>query len=148
MPTKLGLEGKLYRNTGTYASPTWVEMTNVRDVTGTLTKSLTDVTTRANDGWRAQAGTLKEKELSFQMVHDPADAAYLALRTAFFASTDTPIEIAWADGPIATTGTTYIRASMIVSSFSRSEGLEDAMITDVTMVVARSSNAPSAVTVP
>ncbi len=33
MSVKLGLDAKLYRNTGTYDTPTWVEMTNVKDLT-------------------------------------------------------------------------------------------------------------------
>ncbi len=33
MTIKLGMEAKLYRNTGTYAAPMWVEMINVKDLT-------------------------------------------------------------------------------------------------------------------
>ena len=33
MAIRLGLNAKLYRNTGSYASPTWNEIGNVKDVT-------------------------------------------------------------------------------------------------------------------
>ncbi len=33
MSFKLGIDTKLYRNTGDYATPNWVELTNVRDLT-------------------------------------------------------------------------------------------------------------------
>jgi hypothetical protein len=47
------MEARLYRNTADYASPTWAEVTNVKDVTLNLEKGEVDVTTRANGGWRA-----------------------------------------------------------------------------------------------
>ncbi|GAB4138374.1 MAG: hypothetical protein Tsb009_06550 [Planctomycetaceae bacterium] len=53
MTIKLGMEAKLYRNTGTYALPTWVEMINVKDLTLNLEAGEADVTTRGNAGWRA-----------------------------------------------------------------------------------------------
>ena len=53
MPVKLGLDAKLFRNTSDYASPTWDEITNVRDVTLNLEAGEADVTTRGNAGWRA-----------------------------------------------------------------------------------------------
>ncbi|MEZ6097169.1 MAG: hypothetical protein R3C03_23590 [Pirellulaceae bacterium] len=33
MATRLGMDAKFYRNTGTYASPVWTEVSNVKDVT-------------------------------------------------------------------------------------------------------------------
>lgn len=35
-----------------------------------------DVTTRANSGWRATVGTLKEASVEFEMVWDTADAGF------------------------------------------------------------------------
>ena len=57
MGIKLGMEAKLYRNTGTYALPTWVELTNVKDLTLNLEAGEADVTTRGNAGWRATVAT-------------------------------------------------------------------------------------------
>ena len=84
MATRLGMDAKLYRNTGTYALPTWVEVSNVKDVTLNLEKGEADVTTRANQGWRATVGTLKDASIEFQMVWDTVDAGFDAIRQAFF----------------------------------------------------------------
>jgi len=68
MSVRLGLDAKLYRNTGTYDTPTWVEMTNVKDLTLNLESGEADVTTRANNGWRATVATLKDGSIEFEMV--------------------------------------------------------------------------------
>ncbi|MCC7085615.1 MAG: hypothetical protein IT427_11490 [Pirellulales bacterium] len=123
MPNRLGLEAKLYRNTGTYASPTWVEVTNVKDLTLSLEKGEADVTTRANSGWRATIGTLKDASIEFQMVWDTADANFTAIQEAFFDNTQ--IEFAVMDGGIAASGSQGLRATFDVLSFTRNEALEE-----------------------
>ncbi len=143
MSFKLGLDAKLYRNTATYASPTWSELTNVRDLTLSLEKGEADVTTRANGGWRALAGTLKEGSIEFEMVWDPADAGFTAIKDAWF--NDESIEFAVMDGalPPPSGGTSQgLRATMQVLSFSRSEPLEEAMTVSVTIKPTYAANAP------
>ena len=98
MATRLGMDAKLYRNTGDYATPVWVEVSNVKDVTLNLEKGEADVTTRANQGWRATVGTLKDASIEFQMVWDTVDAGFDAIRQAFF--NNTPLEFAVRDGDI------------------------------------------------
>jgi hypothetical protein len=73
MAVKLGLDAKLYRNTGTYAAPVWNEIKNVKDVTLNLEAGEADVTTRGNNGWRATVATLKDGSIEFEMVWDSAD---------------------------------------------------------------------------
>lgn len=53
MAVKLGLDAKLYRNTGTFASPAWNEIQNVKDVTLNLEAGKADVTTRGSAGRRS-----------------------------------------------------------------------------------------------
>ena len=83
MPAKLGLDAKLYRNTGTYAAPTWDIIGNVKDLTLNLETGEADVSTRANNGWRATVGTLKDASLEFEMVWDSADTDFTSIRDAF-----------------------------------------------------------------
>ena len=45
MPIKLGLDAKLYHNTGSYGAPVWSEISNVRDLTLSLEDGEADVTT-------------------------------------------------------------------------------------------------------
>ena len=98
MPAKLGLDAKLYRNTGTYAAPTWDLIGNVRDLTLNLETGEADVSTRSNNGWRATVSTLKDASLEFEMVWDTADSDFGAIRDAFL--NNTTVEIAVMDGLI------------------------------------------------
>jgi len=140
MSMRLGMEGKLYRNTGTYASPTWVELPNVKDLTLSLERGEADVTTRANNGWRATVGTLRDGSIEFEMVWDTADASFAAIRDAFFAGT--PIELAVMDGDIAASGSEGLRASFSVTNFSRNEPLEEAMTVSVSLKPTYAENPP------
>jgi hypothetical protein len=140
----LGLACKLYRNTGTFASPTWNEITNVKDLTLSLAKGEADVTVRGGNGWRQTVGTLKEADISFSMVWDPTDEDFEAIRDAFL--NNTPLELLVVDGvvPPASGDTTQgLRADMSVLSFSRNEALEEAVTVDVTAKPTYSANAPS-----
>ena len=56
----LGMNAKIYVGGKEFA--------NVKDVTMNFSRATADVTTRANDGWRANVGTLREATASFQMV--------------------------------------------------------------------------------
>ena len=139
MPTRLGLDAKLYRNT----SPTgtaWVEISNVKDVTLSLEKGEADVTTRANQGWRATVGTLKDASIEFQMVWDTADDGFAAIQQAFFGNQ--PIEVAVMSGPIDVLESEGLRATCDVLSFTRNEALEEALMVDVTLKPTYAATAP------
>ena len=140
MPAKLGMDAKLYRNTGTYASPNWVEITNVKDLTLNNEKGEADVTTRANNGWRATIGTLKDGSIEFEMVWDTGDANFTAIQAAFFSNT--PIEFAVMDGVITQAGTQGLRATMAIMSFTRNEALEEAITVSVTAKPTYAEHAP------
>jgi len=140
MSIKLGMEAKLYRNTGSYETPTWVEMTNVKDLTLNLEKGEADVTTRANDGWRATAGTLKEGSVEFEMVWDTEDEGFTVIQSAWFDGTS--LELAVMDGDITVAGTQGLRATFAVISFTRNEPLEEAMSVNVTVKPTYAEHAP------
>ncbi|MDP1798389.1 MAG: phage tail tube protein [Planctomycetaceae bacterium] len=140
MGVKLGMDAKLYRNTGSYASPVWNEVKNVKDVTLNLEAGEADVTTRGNGGWRANIATLKDASLEFEMVWDTADDDFTAIRTAFL--TNAAIEFAVLDGPVATSGSQGLRASMAITNFSRAEPLEEAIKVSVTAKPTYATNPP------
>ena len=145
MSIKLGMQAKLYRNSGSYGTPTWVEVGNVKDLTLNLEAGEADVTTRANDGWRATVATLKDGSIEFEMVWDTSDANFTAIQQAFF--NNTSIEFAVMDGAIATSGSQGLRATMSITNFSRSEALEEAIMVSVTAKPTYAANAPSWMTV-
>lgn len=147
MATKLGLDAALYYNSNTYASPTWVEATRIRDVTLNLEKGLADVSTRAGSGWRENVGTLKDGSVTFMMLQAPTgtDTVFGAFRDAFL--NNTSIEVLVLDGDRTTTGSQGLRATMIVSGFTRNENLEEAIGYDVTIQPTPADNAPAWVTI-
>jgi len=53
-----------------------LELSNVKDVTLNMTSAEADITTRANQGWKATAPTLKECSVDFQMQHKPGDPGF------------------------------------------------------------------------
>jgi len=73
MGHKLGMNCKFYYSTtlldetNTPSTVAWNEIENVRDLTLNLETGEADITTRANNGWRATAATLKDGSIEFEM---------------------------------------------------------------------------------
>ena len=120
----LGMNAKLYYGAAGGSAAT--EMGNVRDVTLTLEAGEADVTTRANLGWRATAPTLRECTAEFEMVWDPTDAGFSAIKNAFLTAGLVALKIldqAGGQGP---------DGDFAITSFSRNEALEEAITVGVT----------------
>src|SRR6187431_2263177 len=94
----LGLNAKLYRNTGTFGTPVWDLISNVRDLRLNLEKGEADVTTRGGNGWEQVVATLKSATIEWGMLWDTADTDFTAIRTSFLS--DTTIEFLVLDGPV------------------------------------------------
>jgi hypothetical protein len=137
---RLSINAKLYRNTGTYASPTWVEVTNIGDVTLSDSYEEANVTRRASGGFSETEPTLRNLELSFQTFNIAADADYLAFLDAHTGRTAIDIQVL--DGDRTATGTRGVRAWFKVTSFTRNQSLSDVQTFDVVMKPSQSANAP------
>lgn len=130
----LGMNAKIYQGpTGTDLA-TLTEMANVKDVTLTLEAGEADVTTRANQGWRATAPTLRECTVEFEMLWKPGDAGFDAVKTAFLSSGT--LALAVLTGEKATSGTEGPRGDFSITNFSRSEPLEEGVTVSVTAKLA------------
>lgn len=141
----LAENAKLFRNTGSFASPTWNEVPNVKDLTLGLDKDETDVTTRASGGFKEFVDGMIDASVEFSMLWDDADEDFTALRTAFFAKT--PIEFAVMDGPVSgdgSSGSQGLRATCMVKGFTRNENLGEALMVDVTIRPTKNANAAPA----
>lgn len=138
MAAKLGMKGKLYYKIGGQAAGgAWVELGNTRDVTLPMETATADATTRANAGWRAKVGTLREAPVEFEMVWDPADAGFAAIRDAFLNGDIIGLQVldeAAGEG---------LQADFMITRFERTEPLEDVMKVAVTAEVTYSATAPS-----
>lgn len=140
MGVKLGMNGKLYYcAAGIGGVPVWTELGNVRNLTLNLSKGEADVTTRGNNGWRANVGTLKEGSIEFEMVWDPADEGFAAIFDGWL--NDTVLGFAVMDGDIETAGTQGLWADCSVINCTRQEGLEEAMLASITIKPTYSANA-------
>ena len=144
MGVKLGLDARLYMNSGTYASPTWSGLNTVRDLTLNLETGEADVSTRSNQGWRATVSTLKDASLEFELVIDPEDSGFTSVVNAFLQNE--PIEFVVLDGPVSgpeSIGSQGLRATCRIARFSRNEALEEAITASVTAKPTYSENPPS-----
>lgn len=144
MAPKIGFNYKLYRNTGTYGSPTWNEITVTRDLTLNMTHGEAVASSRASE-YEVTLATLKQVSIDFSTVLDTAGDDYAALKTAFL--NRTTVDCAVADGAIATAGTEYFRCDYVITNFTRSEPLQDVVTVDVTLKPTPSSNTPGYTTV-
>jgi hypothetical protein len=110
-------------------------MDNVKDVTLNLEAGEADVTTRANQGWRATAPTLRECTAEFEMLWKPGDTGFDAIKTAFL--TSATIALAVLTGEKATSGTEGPRGDFSITNFSRNEPLEEGVTVSVTAKLAK-----------
>ena len=99
---------------------------NVKDVTLNFSRATADVTTRRNDGWRANVGTLREATASFQMIKFEGDTDAGIILDNFLGKTQL-IGAAFLDKA----GGEGIVGEWSVTSCNRGEALEDAVTYDV-----------------
>ena len=135
MAIVLGLDAKLFRGTaGTQAA---TEVTNVKDLTLNLESGEADVTTRATQGWKASAATLKEASLEFSILYDTEDADFTAFQTAYFSNT--PLALFVSDGQTNAHG---LDADFSITGFTLEQPLEEAVSVSVTAKPTASTRAP------
>ncbi len=145
MAFRLGMQGVTnYKTGGIAGGGSWTALTNIRDLTLGLTTGVADMTTRANNGWRAQIATLREATINWDMVWDTADAGFTAIKTAFL--TNAVIGLQIYDG--SAEGSQGLQADVMITGFERDESLEEGMKVSVTAVIAYSATAPTWETVP
>lgn len=137
---RLGKDAKIYRNSGSRLSPTWVEVSIVKENTLNLEKGEFDGSTRGTGGWRAKAGTLKDASIELEVMHKPTDAAVIAFMDAFLAGTN--IEMQIMDGDRTVQGNEGLHADMQVMSMSRAEPLEEGIVWSITVTPGISDDPP------
>ena len=130
MTTRVGHEQKLYYNTGTNASPTWVLVKRAIDVSVPFAKGRADVSRRESK-WKKERGAQIELGLEFGYLYRTGtDTVWAALLDS--ALNGTPIEFAVMDGLIATSGSRGWRAYYEVMDFPTEENLVDSKKYNVT----------------
>jgi len=130
----LGMNAKIYQGASGAALSTLAEMGNVKDVSLNLEAGEADITTRANQGWRATAPTLRECTAEFEMLWRPGDTGFEAIKTAFL--TASTLRLAVLTGASDASGTEGPLGDFSITNFSRNEPLEEAVMVSVTAKLA------------
>jgi hypothetical protein len=138
-----GFAHKMYRNTGSFGTPAWVEVAEVGDVKIPLLDGEISVNTRATRFKQFLKG-LVELKPNWSMPYDPSNANYTALETTGQSASATQ-DLAFADGPIATTGTKWVRIpESLIFLGERDEPLEGAVMQAMTAAPkANATNQPT-----
>jgi len=125
----LGKDAKIYRGASGAVLAACVEMSNVKDVTINMEDGVVNVTTRASGRFKSQAPTIGELSIEFDMLWKPADLGFQAIKDAYL--NKTPLELAALDQDKDVAGAQGPKGSFYITSFSRSEPLEEAISVSV-----------------
>jgi hypothetical protein len=136
---RTGYASKLYRNTATWATPTWDEITAAQDVRVGLVMNFAEIKARLS-AYVQHLTTLKQADIEFGMLADTSIADYNVIRDAQIAGT--LVGLALADDAIATSGTDHWRGEYYFGDFDYTQGLEEGNVVKVTAKLAYSSNVP------
>lgn len=131
----IGKDAIAHYNSATNASPTWVAMPSVGNLNVDLTKAEVELAERAS-GWLQTGGGRKQGAVTFDYLHNAGtDTVFDALLDSYL--NDTPIEMAFMDQAIATTGAQGLRAPMLVTQLSQAQELDGALMFAVAVKVTR-----------
>jgi len=134
MAPTTGFNNKLYRNTGSVATPVWSEVNQIGDVSiDGLTRGLAELKRRATQFTLNLPSLIQSITASFRLHHGLDSSTFTALRQAFFAAT--VIEWAIMDGDIDVAAAEGLRIPMLVSDFPWEQPLEDVSGHDVKLAV-------------
>lgn len=133
MGARASLDCQLLRNTGTYASPTWVEVKNCRNPGVPKGKTMAEVTSRRHGGFKAFLGTLKEFGLEFEMNTDDADTHYAAFEASYWSGT--VLDLLVLRPPNTDGDRKGVRMQMECETFDEKQDQESQVITTVKLVV-------------
>lgn len=133
----MGVECVMYRNTGTYASPTWSACTSVRNLKYDKDSGKVEVGARKHGAVKVYKKSRTDFTLDFDLLitHDDASTGDLpadvdAILTA--ADDGSSIDILLLDGPVATAGNRGHRAHMLFEKTSEDQGLDNEVKLSIT----------------
>lgn len=131
---KTGFNMKLYRNTGSFATPTWLEIGEIGDVSlSDLTRMLAELKRRGKQFTKNLASLIGSITVTFKLPFGLGATNYTYLRTAFFAGT--VFEMAIMSGDIAVATEEGLRCPMVMEQFPWNQALEEASGHDVQVKV-------------
>lgn len=141
---KIGIKCKLYYNSATYASPTWVELTLVRDCQVNFGWDEGEGTTRASRV-KMFANTVANLEITGSIRTEVADTGYLKLRDA--AISDLSVDIMVLNDALTVNDTDGFRFDAKVGNWAEAQGPGDVAYKQFALKPIPSANLPKAVKV-
>lgn len=128
MSSRLGIDSKVYRNTGTYGSPTWVAIDLVRDVQVNPSWNRSDGSSRASKVM-AEAKTQLALALTLSVKVSLTDTGYIALMDSFV-DPDGVIDLMILNGGNTTNGVEGWRADFGVFTASEDQSIGNVLYRD------------------
>lgn len=133
-----GIDCKAYRNSASWATPTFVEVSNIRDVNLPDEWSTAEFKTRGNRIVRHKR-TLRNRSVTLQMEHDPSvaanDANFEVFTDAMYDTSgdagDGTIELLFLNGSSATSDNQGVRGVWLITKMDEGQPLEDAQLWDI-----------------
>ncbi len=141
----LAILAKAYRNSAAagagYATPTWNEISGIREVTVSDTKETYETTTRTGNGIKSFVPTLTEYSFSFKMPCPEAGAAagnlqyddYIVFRNAYYSGG--VIDMLILDGTTTEVGAEGIRFFAAVEQFEQDQSDNARLTTSIKLVI-------------
>jgi len=136
----VGFDGYAYYNTATDATPTWVELDTVRDVTTTASADSAENSDRRSK-WKKHCPGLLDLETTMTFTFVAGDTAQLGLRTHFLNRTS--VQIAVMNDDITTVGSEGFKYYAHVYSNDFAQPLSDGQTVSVTFKPAVDSTEPT-----
>ena len=146
MAVKVGIDGDLYLcEDGIGGTPTWTEVEAARDVSCSLKKGEADASTRGKGKWKLTVATMKEAEITFELLYDDEDEVAETILDAWL--DDTPIGLAVAKDDITKAGTKVFMADCVILTWDEKEPMDGAVLVSVTAKPTYTENRPKFITV-
>lgn len=140
MTTRTGREAAAYVNIGgTWATPTWVEITIAKDVTisKSMDKKEDNCRGGAADTFKKYLPGLIDLSVDLEVCHDTAHATWQAIEDAI--ENQSIIDVLFLDDDIANSGAEGVRFEGHVFEAENSQPLEDALVDSYTFAPSASS---------
>lgn len=124
---KIGIKGKSYRNSGTYGSPTWSEVTVISDLQVGSSWQTAKSTIRASR-INTKVPTTLDLSVTGKLRNDDDDTNFIALLAAYHGPT--AVDMLVLDGGNSTDGSQGYRGYWYLTKFDLPQGLDDAQFFD------------------
>lgn len=140
MALKHGIDCELLRNTATWGTPTWVELTGVANLTPNGGWDAAEIGIRRS---RIKYGAKLRLDIGFsgRIICEDSDAGYTAFMTAFRSLTAT-MDLLILDGPITTVGSFGYRAEFQITAGAQDQPVDDVLYREFTAVPYPTTNLP------